>query len=456
MEEYLDKLLSQIRCKKARPYISDEVKGHIEDQIRDNISNGMTAKEAEKNAVADMGDPVEAGISLDRIHKPRVAWKLIIIVGILSLLGIFIQQSISVHIQKLPSDLPQHYAFDGMGFVLSVILGFVVMCGIYFLDYTTIAKYSKFIGAFIIVIGILGISGFFGTDGTGKYYVGFKAVRLYATTFMMFYVPVYGAILYKYREGGTASILKAVVWMLIPVFVTFKTPNIVVATILMVSMMIQLSAAIRKGWFKVPVKRTLALIWTVFGVLPVILLFLMYAFHMLAAYQEARIRAWLSASGEASYLINILRSLSRDTAFLGNSGKDVIGMIPNFNSDYIFSYIINSYGSIAGTLIIAALAALIVFIFSVSVKQKNELGLVMGFGCGMILLLNTVINILSTVGLFPPAASFLPFLSAGRSNILLCYALVGIILSIYRYKDIYPEHVKVPGKTFQMKFTIGL
>ena len=39
----------------------------------------------------------------------------------------------------------------------------------------------------------------------------------------------------------------------------------------------------------------------------------------------------------------------------------------------------------------------------------------------------------------PPASSFLPFLSIGRSNILLCYALVGIIMSIYRYKDVYPK-----------------
>ena len=30
MEKYLEKLLSQIRCKKARPYIAEEIKGHME------------------------------------------------------------------------------------------------------------------------------------------------------------------------------------------------------------------------------------------------------------------------------------------------------------------------------------------------------------------------------------------------------------------------------------------
>ena len=94
MEKYLEKLLLQIRCKKARPYIAEEIRGHIESQIEDNIADGMSYEEAEKNAVADMGDPVTVGISLDKIHKPQIAWKLLVIVGILSLLGILLQQSI--------------------------------------------------------------------------------------------------------------------------------------------------------------------------------------------------------------------------------------------------------------------------------------------------------------------------------------------------------------------------
>lgn len=80
MEKYLEKLLLQIRCKKARPYIAEEIRGHIESQIEDNIADGMSYEEAEKNAVADMGDPVTVGISLDKIHKPQIAWKLLVII----------------------------------------------------------------------------------------------------------------------------------------------------------------------------------------------------------------------------------------------------------------------------------------------------------------------------------------------------------------------------------------
>ena len=46
MDEYLEKLLSQIRSKKARPFIEEEIRGHIEDQIAENLKNGMSPDEA--------------------------------------------------------------------------------------------------------------------------------------------------------------------------------------------------------------------------------------------------------------------------------------------------------------------------------------------------------------------------------------------------------------------------
>ena len=232
--------------------------------------------------------------------------------------------------------------------------------------------------------------------------------------------------------------LKSLIWLMIPVLITFYMPNLNVAIIMMISMLIQLTAAIRKGWFRIPVKRTIVGLWAVFLLLPMMILPIMYVFHLLEEYQEERIRAFLSASGDGFYMTSMLRTLSKNILLIGNSGNDVLGRLPEFNRDYVFAYILNSYGSIAGILVAAVLAALVMFIFGAAVKQKNELGMVMGLGCGMIFLLNVLVNLLGSLGLILPVSSFLPFLSIGRSNILLCYALVGIIMSIYRYKDVYP------------------
>lgn len=459
MEAYMEKLLSQIRCKKARPYISDEIRSHIESQIADNLSNGMEYEEAERNAVADMGDPIEVGISLDKIHRPKIAWKLLAIVGVLSLLGIIVQQSIfykTIH-SDLEPYLQETYQASMVGFVSSIIFGFIIMCGIYFVDYTVIAKYSKIIGLFIMAMGILLLTGLFGGTTSGVYYsVGFGMFRISATSLMMFYVPLYGAIIYKYKGDGIWGLLKACLWLICPVVITFRMPNIIVAGIIMISMLIQLTAAIMKGWFRISIKKAIICLWTIFMLLPVVILFAMYIFRWLEDYQIERIRSFLSASGDGFYLTSVLRTLCHNIEMIGNSGNDVVGSLPDFNSDYVFSYILNSYGLIAGIAIFAILATLVVFVFGAAIKQKNELGMVMGFGCGMILLLNVVINVLCSVGILPPASSFLPFFSVGRSNILLCYALVGIMMSIYRYKDVYPKSIKSSQITIEKKFMINI
>lgn len=441
MEEYIEKLVSQIRCKKARPYIADEIRGHMEDQIADNEAHGMSKEEAEKNAVLDMGDPVAVGISMDKIHKPRISVKLLAIVTVISLMGIAVQYSV-LEKTNAASVPVEGYRASLTGFIGSVIGGLLLMFLVYFIDYTVIARYAKILGLCIMIAGLRIWTEFGGGFINGQYrtlMIGRAGISI--TALMMLYVPIYGAILYKYRGGGWRSFLKAVLWMVVPVVITFRQPSLVTAGIILVSMLMLLTVSLYRGWFEVPVKRTIAGIWSLFLLLPFMMLGIMYVFHLLAAYQEARLRAFLAADGESFYLTEILRRMCQDIPWFGNSGKDIIGQLPNFNSDYVFSYILNSYGSIFALLIIAVFAVLVTMIFHLSLKQKNELGMMMGFGCGMIFLLNIVINILCSVGAFPPAASFLPFFSLGTSNILLCYALAGIVMSVYRYKDIYPSDV---------------
>ena len=72
LHEYLDTLSEQIRCKKARPMVVEEIENHINDQAEAYIKNGMEKDEAVNRAVLEMGDPVETGVALDRVHRPRM------------------------------------------------------------------------------------------------------------------------------------------------------------------------------------------------------------------------------------------------------------------------------------------------------------------------------------------------------------------------------------------------
>ena len=97
------------------------------------------------------------------------------------------------------------------------------------------------------------------------------------------------------------------------------------------------------------------------------------------------------------------------------------------------------YGIIAAAVIIALLVGLIIKIFHISFKQKNQLGMIIGAGCGMVFLMQTVTNIMVVFNLIPMTGVSLPLFSYARTGIIVSYILLGIVLSIYRNKDILYE-----------------
>lgn len=416
MNEYLNTLLEQIRCKKVRPYIRQELQDHIENQIEENIHAGMDYESAEKEAVKDMGDPIQTGISLDRIHKPQIAWKLLFMIALLSVVGIITHIMITRHIDVAEASISGKY-------VIHVIVGIAVMMGLYFVDYTLLAKVSKLIA--VILIGVCLWTLFFGVSLNGKTYwivIGRWSVSMPAL--MLFYIPIYGGVLYKYYGSGYSGLIKAAVWMVIPVLLVLQMPATMSAGLMLITMLVMLTIAIQKEWFAVNKKKAIVALWGIFMVLPVISFIGMYFGNL------------------------------ESNKFIGSNSTGISRTFPSFNGDYILTYLSSTYGMTAAILVCCILTVMIFFIFGTALKQKNQLGMMMGCGCGMIFLVSFIINILENLGVLPLTETFFPFLSAGGSYIIVSYGLTGIILSIYRYKNIYPRHVKV--KMPRIKMTIEL
>jgi cell division protein FtsW (lipid II flippase) len=332
--------------------------------------------------------------------------------------------------------------------------GFLVMLAIYFVDYTHVARFSKLIA--LCLIGLCIYARMFGTYINGaQLWVRAFFIDINVEAVMMLYVPVFAGILYKYRNGSATSskrhsavfdFIKILFWMIVPVFLVMQMPALVTALMMLISMLTLLTIATSKGWFKVSKPISIASIWGVFVGLPVIGSVVMFFGNGLADYQKARLVAFFTGSGEANYLTNVLRNVASSCRLYGSNGVDASITIPEYNSAYVLSYISITYGLIAGILIACALAALIAIVFGISLKQKNQLGMLMGCGCGMVLLVTTLINIFQNLGWFPPSRTFLPLMSSGGSYIIVTYILIGIVLSIYKYKSIYPKHISVDYK----------
>ena len=420
MDEYLKLLLEQIRCTKARPYIKQELQDHMEDQIAENMKAGMDHEQAEKEAVRDMGDPVETGISLDSIHRPQAAWKLLGMIILISIAGVLIHAGISGKASENAVAGSDRYVFH-------VMIGLAVMMILYLLDYTVLAKFSKIIAAVLLSACLLVILEGGQVNGA-RIFISLPGGRrgMDVQKLMLFYVPIYGAILYKYHGWGYKGLVRAILWLIAPV--------------ILVTMLTMLTIAIKKDWFTVRKKRTICGIWAVFLTAPIAAFLGMYLRNRLAEYQIARIQAMFSSGSETDYLTKMLHSLWRQNKLIGKSKSDVTGILPAFNADYILTYLSSVYGIIAAILLCCVLAVLIFAIFNTALRQKNQLGMMMGCGCGIVFLISFLINVLENLGVFPQSITFLPFFSAGGSCIIISYGLMGIVLSTYRYKNIYPRH----------------
>ena len=75
-ESFLTVCAQQMRCKAMQDPVREELNAHIEDQKAVYLTAGMEEEQAERAAVRQMGDPVEIGMQLDRVHRPRMDWAL--------------------------------------------------------------------------------------------------------------------------------------------------------------------------------------------------------------------------------------------------------------------------------------------------------------------------------------------------------------------------------------------
>ncbi len=159
MDEYLRLLLGQIRCRKARDMVGKEVKSHILDQAEAYEQAGMERGKALEEAVRDMGDPVEAGAALNRLHRPQTDWRMLALIGAVSILSMLVHAGIG------GKGLALGDAY-GVRHGIGVLAGYGLMLAVCRMDYSYIGKYAKGIAASFFAAGFLVL--LFGRGGSRR------------------------------------------------------------------------------------------------------------------------------------------------------------------------------------------------------------------------------------------------------------------------------------------------
>lgn len=428
-EEFLQTLTEQIRCVKARPGIVRELEDHIEDQAAVLEEYGMERESAVKEAVRRMGDPVEIGMQLDLIHRPQTNRRMILVIVLCTIGGLAVQYATGMFTENSG-------AFGRQ--ILFCILGFFVMTGVYFLDYGWIGSWAKEVYLLMTVTTVLGIL-FLAPQINGMHRAGIIPMYLF--------VPVYAGILYQYRGEGIRGILKAALWIFPPVMIAwYCIPSLSTAANLFLICGVMVLAAVARGWFVVDRKKMILLLVFIGVILPVLLLAFGY-FFWFADYQKARLTVFLNPASDpygAGYVTDQIRQLlmnsglSLFTGIAGENSESLINFV-SVDKGYGLIHLILSYGVFFGIAVVTALIKLILMAFGISLRQKNQLGYMIGFGCGMIFLVMCLEGIAMNLTLFPSTTIVFPFLSTGGGAVLVYSVLLGLLLSVHRYQNVLGE-----------------
>ncbi len=113
-------------------------------------------------------------------------------------------------------------------------------------------------------------------------------------------------------------------------------------------------------------------------------------------------------------------------------GLTKLRFIPEQHTDFIFSALGEETGFIGSFLVISAFAILIWRLLKIARQARTDFESLLVVGIGAMLMFQVVVNIFMTIGLGPVTGIPLPFMSYGRSALIVNFLAIGICLSVAR------------------------
>ena len=121
---------------------------------------------------------------------------------------------------------------------------------------------------------------------------------------------------------------------------------------------------------------------------------------------------------------------------------------PQFALTGVIAY----YGILAAAVMAGVLLFLLFRFLKISLRQRNQLGMLMGTACSILFLLETAGYIVTNLGV-SYIGVFCPFLSYGGTGTIVTYVLLGLLLSICRYTRTAPER-EAAGTIFPFRTAV--
>jgi cell division protein FtsW (lipid II flippase) len=414
ISEYLKTAGEQIRWKRARKSLTSELESHLLEQKSDYIFSGMDESSAESEAIRQMGDPVTVGQELDRVHKPKPQWKLLLLVSLIAICGAFIRVKFSYRATFLLGDTAALY---------SLIVGLVLMFAVYFIDYSRLSAHTWMIYSIFVAVS----ASFPFLEDTA--WVIFSGM-VYKLQYVAYCYPlIHALVIYKLRgkgvKGLVLSILTAVPFIF---FITFISSLALLITFIISDLAVLLTA-INKDFF---VKRKGLATGIILGFMAVSLaIFTAVHFDSISTHLSVLLHPELDPDGYGYQFIKIRKIISM-SKLIGH-GEEYTDLI-TWRGDYLMTLFIYEYGKLPFVALCCALVGFIALVAVKCVKQKNVLGRLVSLSIIITLGVQIIMSFLKSLG-FLSLSVACPFIVGNRSSIISLF-LTGILLSVFRQEEL--------------------
>lgn len=421
IKDYSNKVIEQIRWKKARTIIASEIENHLYDQRDAYILDGEDEYSATQKSIQQMGDAVFIGQELDKAYRPRSQWFMMLLTGFLLLIGMLVQYTIN-SLQNSPN------AFHIFPYILAFGLFFIC----YRLDFTLLGKHTTKLYLFLLIASIFVLVLSTRVAGALTLCIGRYSMSL---SYLSILFPfVYALVLYTMRNQGLKGVLLCGLAYLPFACILLAIPSMNGFFLYTITALILLCFSVARGWFGIH-KTKLFSLSIFFSILVFFALGIVFLRHSQVLFSNSQ-----QAPYGSGYLAPTIRDMLVTSNLFGKgSASQSIGMLPNLHTDYTFVYLIHEFGLI--TLLFIAIITVVFCSFGIykGLKQKSILGSLISIAVVTSFALQVILYCTATLsyGSFTPLA--LPFISYGNTSLFLNASLVGCMLSVFRTGEIVGE-----------------
>lgn len=420
IKSFLNEVCGQIKYKPAKQEISNELELHIRELKDDYLASGMEEKEAEEKAVSKMGNAKDIGNRLNRIHRPKLNWQLLLATVILIFFGLIV------------STFKQYITHSGYigNTIIYIVFGLIIGIIIYLFDYKQIIKYSNIIyitATLMMLLPFLGL----GLTLNGK-----KFINIFGITFspciiaVPLYIIAFSGYIYNLdkNNGVKIKLIKIIITSIVSLLLVGILPSTEYVILLGIIYLVITTIKIIKDNKKIMKKLALAYSTTLILILVLI-----------CGLNEFRLEDNKRLENIGGQISNIQRDVLKHAKFIGEANsqtfKDEEMLISN-ESNYTFIYLLGKMGIIFSVVLVFTIIVTCLLLI-INIKRIKEMyGKYLVIGLSTLFILESITNILTNIETNIAIDINLPFVTYGAVYFLINCFSMAIILSIYRRKNI--------------------